>query len=371
MLMGLNKKVLLFGGSYNPIHQGHINASLKAYEAINADEVWLIPRKYNYDGSLLLDGNIRIKMIKMAIKDLPQFKICKIELNDDKKELIYTYNTAKALLKKYPNIDFYFLIGADQLNNLVHWYKAKELTQLFKFVCYLRPGHPLDYEIAKEYNVKVLDGSQIDVSSTSIRSGVFQNLDEDIKAYICKKQLYMKERVMPRLPEERFIHSLSTARLAKQIAASCDVDTNKAYVAGILHDIAKGLSFDQIENIVKENYKRKINYPKYCYHAYASAFVANRDFLIKDKEILKAIRNHCRPTKNMSKLDKIIYCADKLELSRPFADKLNVIRNLAFVDIDKCFIAVMEDQITYLKETNSKIDENLIKMIEYYKGEIS
>ena len=58
MLMGLNKKVLLFGGSYNPIHQGHINAALAAYKAINADEVWLIPRKYNYDGSLLLDGKV-------------------------------------------------------------------------------------------------------------------------------------------------------------------------------------------------------------------------------------------------------------------------------------------------------------------------
>lgn len=371
MLMGLNKKVLLFGGSYNPIHQGHINAALVAYNAINADEVWLIPRKYNYDGSLLLDGKIRINMIKMAIKDLPQFKICKIELNDTNKELIYTYNTAKILVNKYPNIDFYFLIGADQLNNLIHWYNAKELTTMFKFVCYLRPGHPLNYEIAKEYNVQVLDGNQIDVSSTLIRSGAFSNLDDNIKKYICKKQLYLKERVMPRLPEERFIHSLSTARLAKQIAKSIDTNANKAYVAGILHDIAKGLSFDQIENIVKENYKSKINYPKYCYHAYASAFIAKRDFGINDKEILKAIKNHCRPTKTMSKLDKIIYCADKLELSRPFADRLNVIRNLAFIDINKCFIATMEDQLNFLKESNSKVDPNLVKMISFYKGENS
>ena len=81
-------KVLLFGGSYNPIHQGHINAALNVSNFLKCDEVWLIPRKYNYDGSLLLDGKHRIKMMELALEDLTNFKICDIELKDKDKKLI-------------------------------------------------------------------------------------------------------------------------------------------------------------------------------------------------------------------------------------------------------------------------------------------
>ena len=112
-------KVLLFGGSYNPIHQGHINAALNVSNFLKCDEVWLIPRKYNYDGSLLLDGKHRIKMMELALEDLTNFKICDIELKDKDKKLIYTYNTAKLLKRRYKDkYQFYFLIGADQLNNI-------------------------------------------------------------------------------------------------------------------------------------------------------------------------------------------------------------------------------------------------------------
>ena len=133
--MKSNKKtVMLFGGSYNPIHQGHINAALSTSKQLGVDEVWLMPRKYNYDGSLLLDGKHRVKMINLAIEHLDNFKVCDIELLDKDKKLIYTYNTAKKLTRKYKDIKFYFLIGADQLNNLRLWYNADKLTKLFNFI---------------------------------------------------------------------------------------------------------------------------------------------------------------------------------------------------------------------------------------------
>lgn len=365
--MKLNKKVMLFGGSYNPIHQGHINAALSTYKQLSIDEVWLMPRKYNYDGSLLLDGKHRVKMIEMAIAHLDNFSICNIELLDKNKDLIYTYNTALRLTKKYKDIDFYFLIGADQLNNFKRWYKALELSKLFKLVCYHRPGYIIDKQIVEQFNVKVVDGSQVDISSTLIRSGIFQKIDDDIRNYILDHQLYLKERVMPNLPEERFIHVLSTARLAKRIAQSLNVNTNQAYVAGILHDIAKGLSNDEITNIINEHYKNKINYPKYSYHAFASEYIALHNYGIKDKKILKAIKNHCKATKNMSKLDKIIYCADKLEESRPFAATLNEIRQMAFKDIDKCFIMMLKEQVTYFNFKNKEFDPYILTLIEYYE----
>lgn len=362
-----NKRVLLYGGSYNPIHQGHINAALHAANFLKVDEVWLVPRKYNYDGSLLLDGKYRVEMIKLAINGLSNFKICDIELKDKNKELIYTYNTALKLTKKFKNITFYFLIGADQLNNLRHWYNASKLTKLFNFVCYQRPGYIIDLKICEEFNIKIIDGPVVDVSSTIVRSGSFNNVDEAISQYIMDKQLYLKERVMPRLMEDRFIHVLSTARIAKKIAIANHVNTNSAYVAGILHDIAKGLPFDDIVNIVKQYFKNNLKHPSFTYHAYASAYIAYHDFGIKNKKILKAIYNHTQATKNMSKLDKIIYCADKLEEKRSFASSLDDIRKVAFEDIDKCFVLLMKEQVKMLKEKNKPVDPKINEMIEFYE----
>ena len=365
--MKLNKKVLLFGGSYNPIHQGHVNAALYASNFLRVDEVWLMPRKYNYDGSLLLDGKHRVKMINMAIDHLDNFKVCDIELKDNKKELIYTYNTARKLTKKYKDIEFYFLVGADQVNNLKRWYKVDELTKLFKFVCFNRPGYLLNTDICDEYNITVIDGKLVDMSSTLVRQGIFEKIDGDIQQYIKDKQLYMKERVMPCLKEDRFIHVLSTARLAKKIAAEIGEDTNRAYVAGILHDIAKGLSNDEIEYIVRKHYPSKLSLPKFAYHAYAGEYIAINQFGIKDKAILKAIRNHVIANKQMSKLDKIIYCADKLEETRKFAHLVSDIRELAFKDIDKCFIMTMENQIEAFKNDTKEVNPTIHKMVKYYK----
>jgi HD superfamily phosphohydrolase YqeK len=75
-------------------------------------------------------------------------------------------------------------------------------------------------------------------------------------------------------------------------------------------------------------------------------------------------------TKNMSKLDKIIYCADKLEESRPFASTLNDIRKIAYDDIDKCSILVMKDQYDYYIKNNKYVNPHLLKMIEFYERKL-
>ena len=369
MPMGLTK-VLLFGGSYNPVHQGHINSAINVSKYLNCDEVWLIPRKYNYDGSLLLSGKHRVNMLKIAIEGLDNFKICDIELKDRSQKLIYTYNTAKILTKKYEDkCKFYFLVGADQLNNLEHWYEVDKLTKMFEFVCFKRPGYPIDQRIADEYNIKVIDGQQIDASSTNVRAGYFDAISDKIQKYINEHQLYLKERIMPKLDEKRFFHCLSTARLSKKIALSINESTNRAYVAGLLHDIAKGLAYDEMEAIIAKYLKKYQKYPKFSHHAYVSAYLAEKQYGITDKKILKAIRNHCRPTLNMSRLDKIIYCADILEETRYFASSVNDLRELAFIDIDKCFVLTLERQINFLKQENQIIDDNILKVYNFYKKE--
>ena len=367
--MESNKRVLLFGGSYNPIHKGHINAALKASDYLKCDEVWLIPRKYNYDGSLLLSGKHRVAMMKMALEEFDNFKICDIELKDKNKKLIYTYNTALLLQKKYgKQYQFYFLIGADQLNNIERWYEIEKLTKIFQFVCFKRPGYLLNEQLAKKYHILIIDGQQVDASSTNVRSGYFDKIDESIQKYIFEHELYLKERLMPRLPEQLFIHCLSTARLAKALAKSNHVDTNRAYVAGILHDVSKSLPKDEIEKIIQVHYPSKKRVPEYSWHQYASAYIAQTEFGINDKKTLKAIQSHSRATKSMTKLEKIIYSADKLEEKREFAQQVQEIRKIAYEDIDQAFIMTMEDQLQYFLKSGKVYDKWLVTLIQYYKG---
>ncbi len=361
-------KVLLFGGSYNPIHQGHINAALNVSNFLKCDEVWLIPRKYNYDGSLLLDGKHRIKMMELALEDLTNFKICDIELKDKDKKLIYTYNTAKLLKRRYKDkYQFYFLIGADQLNNIERWYEIDKLTKIFQFVCFKRPGYPINEELANKYHIIIIDGNQIDASSTNVRAGYFDKIDDSIQQYIIDHELYLKERLLKRLPEKLFIHCLSTARLAKDIAKSLHVNTNQAYVAGILHDVSKVLPKDEIKHIMDTHYPHQKNIPNYAMHQYASEYIAKTEFGIKDKKTLKAIASHCRASKKMSVLDKIVYCADKLEEKRDFAIEVQDIRKLAYYDIHQAFILTIQDQIKHLNKNKMKIDPWVYEVLQYYQ----
>ncbi len=361
-------KILLFGGSYNPIHKGHINAALNVSNYLSCQEVWFIPRKYNYDGSLLLDGKHRLAMMKMALSEFKNFKICDIELKDRNKKLIYTYNTAKRLLQKYKNqYQFYFLIGADQLNNIERWYRIEKLAQMFQFVCFKRPGYVINESLAKKYHILIIDGKQIDASSTKVRAGFYDEIDDSIQKYIQEHELYLKERLMPLLPERLFIHCLSTARLAKAIAKSNHENINRAYVASILHDVSKSLPKDEIQKIMEQHYPNHIKEPKYCHHQYASAYLAKNSFGIQDEKTLKAIASHCRPSKKMSKLDKIVYCADKLEEEREFAAAVLPIREKAYQDINQAFILTMEDQSLAFKKKGEWADPWLNQMIEYYK----
>lgn len=363
-----SKKVLLFGGSYNPIHQGHLNAAINACNYLKCDEVWLIPRKYNYDGSLLLDSKHRIAMMKMALTGLDNFKICDIELKDKNKSFIYTYNTAKYLKRKYKDqYQFYFLIGADQLNNIENWYAIEQLTKMFQFVCFKRPGYPIMNDLADKYHITIIDGRQIEASSTMVRSGDFDKINDNIQKYIMEHGLYLKERIMPRLPERLFIHSLTSARLAKKIAISLHVNANRAYVASLLHDISKSLTADEIKKIIEIHYPSKLHLPDFAWHQYASAYLANVEFGIHDKKILKAIESHCYATMKMSLLDKIVYCSDKLEESRSFADEVIEIRKEALTNIHLAFIHTMEEQLRILKNKKLPVDTHLEKLINYYK----
>ena len=117
------------------------------------------------------------------------------------------------------------------------------------------------------------------------------------------------------LNEERYFHTLGTAQCAKELAVKYDLDCEKAYLAGLLHDCAKCFSNEKLLDIIHQNLDveecEMLNYK--TLHAPVSAYIAEKEFNVKDKEILSAIRWHTLGKLDMSDFDKIIFLADKIE----------------------------------------------------------
>ena len=132
-----------------------------------------------------------------------------------------------------------------------------------------------------------------------------------------KDTVYIKDWLEKNLSKERYLHSLGAAEAALKLAKDYNLDSDKAYLAGLVHDCAKNLDnktlFDLIKNEIKTGYKDyELKNPK-VYHAIAAPYIAKKEFEIEDSEILNAVRKHTIGACDMTLFEKIVFLADKIE----------------------------------------------------------
>ncbi|HHU27883.1 TPA: nicotinate (nicotinamide) nucleotide adenylyltransferase [bacterium] len=347
----MSKNVILFGGTFDPIHNGHLTIASHALNELKQDEVWfLIAKKPRWKRGVTPTSK-RLKMLELGICDEPLFKICRYEIDQPSAKVNYTIDTVKALKKLYPDFNFTYLIGADQLDKLHLWKEIVELSNLISFACIKRPNYKLNMRNAINYNVVILNYEGPNISSSDIR----QQYDKDkvpllVHQYIINHYLFIEARIKNYMSMDRVLHTMSVAKLAKRIAKANNYDPNKAYLAAMLHDIAKEINEDVLTKIMEESYPDYVNEPVATYHQYVGEYLAINEFMIKDEEILSSIRKHCTASKDMSTLDKIIYCADKIEPTRGYdsSDLINECLN----DIDLGYEIVFKENLEYLSNIN-------------------
>ena len=161
------------------------------------------------------------------------------------------------------------------------------------------------------------------------------------------------------LSEKRYIHSLGTAKCAKDLAKKFNENEDKAYVAGLLHDCAKCFENDKLLEIINNNLEidesELMNYK--TLHAPVSAFCANKDFGICDQEILSAIRWHTLGKKDMTNFEKIIFIADKIEPNTRDEDYRKKICTLLEENdgLNKALLECYKETIKSLVKRNLKI----------------
>lgn len=180
----------------------------------------------------------------------------------------------------------------------------------------------------------------------------------------------IQKKVKKMLDNKRYIHSVSVAYTASCLAMKYKYNIDKAYLAGILHDCAKQLSDSKALDIISDNNIEISDVEKnnpFLLHGKVGAFIARNKFKIKDEDVINAIAYHTTGRPAMSILEKIIFVADYIEMGRKSAINLELIRSLAFEDIDKCIVKITEDTLKYLKSKNATIDIMTLKTYEYYK----
>ncbi len=158
----------IFGGTFNPIHNGHLAIARKIVESGEVDEVWFMvsplnPFKQHVE---LLDDNIRLEMTRKALEGESGIICSDYEFGLPRPS--YTWNTLQSLKKDYPQHTFSLIIGADNWCKFSAWRNNDDIIREHRLLVYPRTGYPIDIESLPQ-SVSFIDMDTIDVSSTEIR----------------------------------------------------------------------------------------------------------------------------------------------------------------------------------------------------------
>ncbi len=180
----------------------------------------------------------------------------------------------------------------------------------------------------------------------------------------------IRSQLQKRLKPHRYEHTLSVSYTAVCLAMRYGCDLKQAELAGLLHDCARQYKVNEMEQQCRK-YQIEISGAEHenplLLHAKLGAWMASSKYHVKDPAIASAIRYHTTGRPDMSLLEKIIYLADYIEPRRDQAPDLDIVRPLAFQDLDRCIYQVMKHILEYLDRTGGVIDETTKQAYLYYK----
>jgi nicotinate-nucleotide adenylyltransferase len=195
-------KIGILGGSFNPVHIGHLLVAEDIIEKLKLDKIIFIPAYDPPHKTNLLDFSQRWQMLKMAIAKNPLFELSDIEKHRSGKS--FTIDTLRVLKKQYPTDKLFFIMGTDQFAELSTWKEPDKLFRLAKIIVMRRPGFVMKKYpkrvAAKEKSVVLLDVIQIDIASAEIRYRIKNNLSirymlpEPVLHYIIRNRLYLNTK---------------------------------------------------------------------------------------------------------------------------------------------------------------------------------
>ena len=379
----MKKTIGILGGTFNPVHIGHIQAAKQALTALHLDRVLLIPDHIAPHKELPTGSPTpqqRLDMLRIAVQDCPGLEISDIELR--REGVSYTYLTIQELKRLYPHDQLVLLMGTDMFTSFDSWRNPEEILKNASLGVFCRGDKKEKQAIAAQKErmeamgakVELAHNDVIAISSTQMRrllafrcAGSF--LPEGVLEYIREYRLYDTRAQWKNLPMEalepivlsllnpnRVAHVLGCRDTAVALAKRWGADETDAARAGILHDITKAidgplqLTLCEAYGKILDEFSRK--YPK-TLHALTGSLVAERIFG-ENKAVVDAIAYHTTGKADMNLLEMIIYVADYMEPNRDFPG-VETLRQLAFSDIQAALRLGLEMTMEHLKEQGSEV----------------
>ena len=365
------KKMALFGGSFDPIHSSHVSMALRLADVLGLDAVLLMPTYVppHKIRERMASAQHRLEMCRLVAAEHPILQVSDLEIA--RGGASFTVDTLTQLSELYPDTQWYLITGADMFCTLRTWHRFAELKNMATFCTVPRDGTSME-ALQRYADELTADGvacyvdtqPEQPISSTAIRQRIADGASLDglvpptVEAYIREQGLYQPAAMDTRTRDEQFIeiirrrlsdyryrHSLCVADEAVRLARRYGADEQKAYTAGILHDIMKdtdaktqlqiladfAILLDEVEQSSPT-----------LWHARAGEAFIRHILELTDEEILSAVRYHTTGRAGMSLLEKILFVADFTSADRTY-DDVDEMRRLSDVSLE----AAMEYGIAY------------------------
>ena len=347
-------RIGIMGGTFDPIHSGHISISMQTMRALSLDKVMLLP-----DGDpphkRAASKYDRLEMCRLAALGQDGLFVSDEEVK--RNGVTYTVETLTALCLQHPDVSWYYIIGADTLDVLDTWRCIEKVARMCTFAVCGRADDPGSMEIMRRLHREIganfirTDVTGPDISSTDIRNRRRTGKDiaglvpEKVARHIKRRGLYLcnmsRTEILRaldrRLKPARYVHTLGVAATARQLAPRYGVEVGKADIAALLHDCAKSMRLDDMRNLITAS-ALDVDAEELAsdnvIHAPAGCILAEREFGVHDPEILSAIRRHTLGGADMTALEKLIYVCDCVEPGRTDFPGLSEARQLAQEDLN-------------------------------------
>lgn len=338
-------KIGIYGGTFDPIHVGHIKCAEEIKQEFNLDKILFVPNgnPMHKIFSRVVPGALRLEMIRLALEGTDGLKASDIEVT--RNGYSYTVDTLSELSKT--GDELYYIVGTDVLDTMENWKDFDKVVGLTKFIAVKRPGlSDKAYAAAKARVAKLgavvsdsVSKNLIEASSTYIRGlaakgdkKIYDFVPKKVADFILKNDFYDETKPVPEdqivihlkeiLSDEKFRHSLGVSKEAERLAKIYGADVYRCHLAGLLHDCAKNVTPDQLtkwlgyslEDFGDGTAYNGIN--RRVVHGPVGKLVAERRFGIRDNVILDAIANHVTGAPEMSLESCIVFISDYTEENR-------------------------------------------------------
>ena len=191
-------RIGVMGGTFDPIHYGHLVAANEAAHALGLDEVIFVPTGEPWQKHNFTSGEHRYLMTVIATASNPRFKVSRVDIDRDGPT--YTVDTLTDIRAIHPDAELFFITGADAISQLLSWKSVDDVLEMADFVGVTRPGHELNVPETAHGKVTILEIPALAISSTDIRERVNSSkpiwylLPDGVVQYIAKHELYQESK---------------------------------------------------------------------------------------------------------------------------------------------------------------------------------